>query len=1241
MPENFALQLARDAHGFLWAGTRQGLVRMNGDKVEQVRVPAGSGDIPPFPFINALRFDERNRLWVGTRQGIAVLRNGRAVSGPWNADWPKGDPPVAWAGSARGAVAVTNAGKWLEFDETRWTVLPSPSGGGDGNDASGRAVARARDGTVWATESGTLARLENGKWINQELPPGSGKALGLAASLGGGIRVVTGDALLTLKDRQWGAPLPLSGLGDSFQSVSEDPEGGVWIASRGQGLWNVPPGAEKADHFLTGLPKVIDSMYPAGRDAVWLGTRGEGIIQAWRRPFRILDTKVPVYEVRPLPDGRLLVPTLSQGVLVGREGGDFTPWPGTEDELNAFTVAPQRDGSLWTAGQNGLVWHSPDGTRHEIRSEASRCALLQAPDGPMILGDAEGIREFTDGKPTERELPKEVAGRGVYFLTELRGKVYAGGEWGLVMTRDAGKWSILPGTEKLRGHITGITAEEGGRDLWIVAQEDGLVHCAEGKSTVVALEGLKERNVEVMAPVIAAGRIWLGCMRHIVSVTLEEAKAAAAGGRPAAVRVVGGSRVSGMPTMRLVFPHCAAVLPDGSPCFAANEGIVRMDISGGALSVPAPLSAQFRTLTIGSESRTLDPGSVEAILPRGTTALPVRLETSNLQTADPAAFRFQVDDGAWTPAPGGAFVLGDLRPGTHTVRSQATRLGGPWTGPVSSLALNIPLYWWQNTWAVASLLALAGISLPSLMVWGVKVRLRRQRLRLQEATALIESKELALSRVSRFRRLIDASHDIIVVFDPETGVITDANAAAATALAAPGGALHGVRIQDLSPDWPSHAGERQSAGAANFETIFRRHDGKKFPAEVSVRLARDDADQAFGLAIARDITDRHSALARTRSLEHQVSETRKLEAVGHLAEGVAHDFNNLLRIIQGFSQTAQENPEKFQKEVAEAAGRAGQITRQLLAFSQEATTERRELRLAEFLPGALKNIRRALGPSVEIEFTAAPKLPAILADPAQMEQVLLNLSLNSGEAMPGGGNLYVRAETRVWETDDLHMPGWAQPGRWVRLTVRDTGRGMDENTKKRIFDPFFTTKTGGQSTGLGLSVVYGIAQSHGGFLRVTSALGRGTSVEIYFPARLSAAGSAEEEETEDIPSTILLAEDDPSERQLASMILRGAGHEVLPAANGLEALRIFQQHGEIIDLVILDALMPEMTGFGAAERIRETAPDMPILFCSGYSGLEDLSEESIPPGCSVLYKPYSLEKLLRVVSEHLGKTPAS
>ena len=429
---------------------------------------------------------------------------------------------------------------------------------------------------------------------------------------------------------------------------------------------------------------------------------------------------------------------------------------------------------------------------------------------------------------------------------------------------------------------------------------------------------------------------------------------------------------------------------------------------------------------------------------------------------------------------------------------------------------------------------------------------------------------------------------------------------------------------------------------SEFETEGRRKSGELFPCSLSVVTMMLGGETRIAGAI-RDITERKRFDAEREKLSGQLAQAQKMESVGRLAGGVAHDFNNLLTVINGYStlllrDLKQDDPLRDSlEEIFKAGERAAGLTRQLLAFSRKQVLEPRRLDINRVVKDMRPMLVRLVGEDIEVRVALRAEGGMVFADPHQLEQVVMNLAVNSRDAMPRGGKLLI--ETACVERDESYARQHSETpaGRYVTLLVSDTGAGMDEETKNRIFEPFFTTKGVGKGTGLGLSMVQGIVAQSGGYVEVYSEEGKGTTFKIYLPALTEAAVDASSPEA--FPAlggkeTVLVVEDQEEVRKYAAMVLKEYGYRVIPAENAGEALMLCQR--ERIDLVLTDVVMPHVSGRELADRVEKLQPGIKALFMSGYSDNVITPHGILEEGANFIQKPFSPEELAGKVRSVLG-----
>ena len=426
--------------------------------------------------------------------------------------------------------------------------------------------------------------------------------------------------------------------------------------------------------------------------------------------------------------------------------------------------------------------------------------------------------------------------------------------------------------------------------------------------------------------------------------------------------------------------------------------------------------------------------------------------------------------------------------------------------------------------------------------------------------------------------------------------------------------------------------------------VNRHKDRSLYEEGVTISPVRDAGGEVISyIAVKQDLTQQ-------KQLEEQLLQSQKMEAVGRLAGGVAHDFNNLLVVINGYSELTMRRLREGDplrrnvEEIKKAGERAAALTRQLLAFSRKQVLQPKVFNINAVVSEMEKMLRRLIGEDMEFRTALASDLGSIKADPSQIEQVLLNLCVNARDAMPGGGKLTIETSNVYLDEEYASRHVGVGSGDYVMLAVSDTGCGMNDETLAHIFEPFFTTKEMGKGTGLGLSTVYGIVQQSGGSVWVYSEVGRGTTFKVYLPRVGEDAReyrrSASPEESARGTETILLAEDDELVRRLAREVLEMYGYRVLEAANGGAALLICERHAGPIDLLVTDAIMPEMSGRELSERLSSLRPRMKVLYMSGYADTAVVQQGVLDEWANFIQKPFTPDALTRKVREILDAPPA-
>jgi two-component system, cell cycle sensor histidine kinase and response regulator CckA len=509
--------------------------------------------------------------------------------------------------------------------------------------------------------------------------------------------------------------------------------------------------------------------------------------------------------------------------------------------------------------------------------------------------------------------------------------------------------------------------------------------------------------------------------------------------------------------------------------------------------------------------------------------------------------------------------------------------------------------------------------------------------RKQAEVALRESEE-------RLRAMAAAIMDALIMMNGQ-GRIYFFNAAAEKMFGYPIAEISGQKVLQLLTATPPRnddetafaqfvATGRGKAIGKTLELMALRKGGEEFPVEMSLSAVRV-GEEWHAVGVVRDITER-------KRMEEQLRQALKMESVGQLAGGVAHDFNNILAIILMQLSLLRQDPVLPTKllepllELEHEARRAANLTRQLLLYSRRQVMQIKALELNGLIDNLLKMLGRLLGEQIQLSFHAFTGPVYVEADPGMLEQVVMNLCVNARDAMPKGGYLDISVAVKQLDASQAQANIEARPGNFVCLQVADTGCGMDDATRKKIFDPFFTTKEIGKGTGLGLATAYGIIKQHQGWIEVKSTVGGGTTFTLFLPAAIHETEPKTVAETTSGVTggseTILLVEDDAILRHTVAYFLRQQGYHIIEAANGVEALRLWTQHQQTIEMLLTDMVMPEgMTGLDLASRLRAQKPALKVIVSSGYSA--DLLDQNgrLLEGVYYLPKPCEAPVLAKTI----------
>lgn len=564
---------------------------------------------------------------------------------------------------------------------------------------------------------------------------------------------------------------------------------------------------------------------------------------------------------------------------------------------------------------------------------------------------------------------------------------------------------------------------------------------------------------------------------------------------------------------------------------------------------------------------------------------------------------------------------------------------------VDVATLWIPAYWLEGM-VMAATAAISAITAASLWVMMPRLLALPSPVQLNRANAALRDSE------ARYRANFEQSPVPVHTADPD-GFITDVSESWTELLGYSRDEIVGRHLRDLAaPGTPGWVEADRDALMAHgevrdLERRFVCRDGRVLDVLVSARLERRDGQTGL-IGVVTDVTARRRAEEALRIAEERLRQSQKMEAIGQLTGGLAHDFNNLLQGISGcldmmerrLGQNRGAEVSRYLPPARQAIDRASHLTSRMLAFARRQTLQPRPIDPDRLIRGMEELLRRTIGPAVQLSLSLHDGVWMILCDPNQLESALLNAAINARDAMPGGGTL--RIETRDLEIRPEDVQDDAPPGPYVAIAVTDSGTGMSAEVMQRMFDPFFTTKPTGQGTGLGLSQLYGFVRQSGGFVRVRSALGQGTTLTIHMPRHavaMAAEQNAGAPATPESPpradgARVLVIEDDPGVRAVVSEALHDLGCTVLEARDG-DAGWLILQSAAPLDLLITDIGLPGMNGRALAEAALARRPGLPVLIITGYAGAAAMDMRP-PEGARLLRKPFTLAELGPLVVELLA-----
>lgn len=1181
LPDDQVLAVLRDRQGVLWIGTSRGLSRSvdAGQHFAAVTLPGG-----PQRAVSHLMEDSADRIWLGTRQEGAFV---------------------------------------LDADRKTLQVIPE--------------TARTASGDT-ATEVTSLAEVAPDRvWIG---------------TYGSGVAEVDGKTLRTRRIVR--DPFVPSSLdSNSVQSLYRDDSGITWVGTEG-GVSQYIPGGELITIFgsagrRSGLPGESAASLLAQPDgSLWVGMAGEGFVALDPRGGRVggLDGR-RVFAMAPGPSG---------GVLLGTDGGLFLA-DATARRVTRLSVPQQSpamdvrvlyssDGFLWLGGRDdGLLKlriHSDgkiDLVAHEMAPHLTHSVVrivTKAPDGRLVIG--------TDG--------------GVTLLDPVTDKAER----------------IVPDPSSpdglMSGRVGGIASDRSGR-LW-VGTDAGIAildrRDASGRPHFLHLgvaNGLPNASVDSLK-VDRQGRVWAATDMGLATID------------PDSLAVHALGHADGLAITN--YFNTSTETTDGDIVFGGIGGITIVHPGAGETWHYRP-PVVITGARIGGKSVPIPRRSGDTlIIPPDANSLAV--EFAALDYSDPErnrySYRLEGFDADWVQADASHRVAAytNLPPGHYVLRLRGSNRNGLWSDPETLLGVQVMPAWNQTIWfGLAEIIGGIVLAVALLRAWTTILRKQQKELerqvadrttdltrsqqqlqianeeleaRVTERTHALEEQTTALAASeARFRAWFDNAEDAVFVMQVKPGrrfVFEAANQAIERISGIPARAFLDRQPEEVLP---------AEAAAILTERCIEATEGEPIQFEAGVKLPTGDRLlDTWIVPLRNPVTGRVERLVgalrdmtERRALEARLAQAQKLQALGELAGGIAHDFNNILQAVSGAAMLIEQRPDDHDKirRLARAAmataERGASITKRLLAFARSDELRVEALDSLVVLDGVREVLAHALGSNIVVRADFTPNLPSLLSDRGQLETALVNLGTNARDAMPSGGILTLSAAPEIVTGEPPHRAGLT-PGRYVRISVADTGCGMDATTLGRAVEPFFTTKPLGKGTGLGLAVVKGFAEQSGGGLAISSALGAGTTITLWL--RQAEPGLVPVQPPPKPPTSrrplsvrVLVVDDDDMVREMVSAGLEEAGFTVEVAASGAEAVALIDSVGAP-DAVVCDFAMPGMNGVETIKRVRERRPGVPCFLLTGYAG-DRVALESAD-AFTLIRKPISGSVLIAHIEAALAST---
>jgi PAS domain S-box-containing protein len=1241
LPENDVRSIVQTRDGYLWLATEEGLARFDG--VHFKVFDKHSVDAIKNNFILSLFEDSEGTLWIGSWGG-GLTRFSRGRFDTYTKSDGLGDDIVnaitqdrdghIWIGTGGGGLDVWKDGKF-----TAYTTKQGLS--------HNRVLALypSRDGSLWIGSDGGLDRLRDGKVAAPAQPKDLKKngVFALYEDEQGVLWIGSNHGLYSYKDGIFTLikQIPRSNV----SVIYKDRNHSLFVGTE-SGLYRLHQGKIESYTVRDGLTAPsVSSIFEDREGSLWIGTVFGGL-------DRLRDGKLTTYttdEGLANNAATAILQTKGGDVWIGTLGGGLSKFSkgrfetfGRERGLASdkiMTLAEGRDGGLWVGTNSGLNYLK-NGTvtsfaRNLRLPHSDVTAVLEDSRGSVWFGTETALYKLQNGALSTFTAAQGLSSGFVICLFEDdRGNVWVGTDKGINMYRD-GQFRDFPGKEAFAHDFITQIHQQAPNTLWVTTQTAGIKSLRDGKVTSINRDNGLPHDTTWSLLFDNGGDAWISSNKGIFRISRGEIQDIVAGKIKDVHPIVYGW-ADGMKSS-----ECNGAQPagwrtaDGKLWFPTTKGVVVIDPEQVATNVLPPPVYIEEVLVKGRPVTAVE----AAHLASGSHNMEIRYTGLSLLVPEKVTFRYMLEglDKTWMDAgTRRTAYYSYLPPGKYRFRVTAANNDGVWSQTGATYAFEVRPAFYQTYWFYLSSALAVAFLLRELYRRNVQ-RLKR---RTQELAVLSDALAGKLQAEGRYHDLFESA--VYAIYRAQGRRYLEVNRAMVTML----GYTSKEEVLALIPesevytdvrDLDHITSELDAVGKVEgFEAVWKRKDGRLIQVRLSgLRIADPQGGADTYEVIAQDVTER-------KQLEEQLRQSQKMEAMGRLAGGIAHDFNNLLTVILGYTRIVlgrDRNGDLTElHQVRAAADHAAALTGQLLAFSRQQVLQPRVLDLNAIVRNVESMLGRVIGEDIEVSTDLEPMLWQIKADRNQIAQVIMNLAVNSRDAMPTGGRLrFVTQNVAEWDRDPEQTN--APPGPHVLLEVSDTGQGMDDETLSHIFEPFFTTKDIGQGTGLGLSTVYGIVQQSGGRVQVQSQPGRGTTFRIYLPRvwetevleEAQVAASHEMRGSE----TILLVEDHAALRCLTAHILQGSGYKVLQAGSPNEAERIFREYHRPIDMILTDVIMPGDNGPELARRLQQQRPGVRLMYVSGYVENPALREEVLGHNLPFLQKPFEPAEMLTKVRQVL------